>query len=460
MKRRMLLLLLMLCLLPGCAKQDAEPTPSPSAAPTATPAVEEEPAPEAEEPPAEDVIPIDPMLYTFTDCRYPLLEHEDCTIEVVFARDSYGEANVLLYAQNHTANKLSVEVEDILLNGTVQGDDDVFFDVPANGTYRYRYLTDTVLACAMMGYDNLESMRAYVELRAGDENNGPFGCEAEFPDGVRVHNAYTAFRDMRADRQVLRSDDAVLIALLGCGDFFDGLLTGYLWIENRGTEEIPTRVSGISLNGVSVPILSIAQTLAPGAGCVMRFTVSERDADTAGVQSIGSLALQILSSEDENTAARSAEGGRWYPVALAQSGQAETAGADGRLLYDDGLLRLTLQKVERKKSATDSTVAGYYYVKVENLRSEGVSLRILDPRIGEEPYVNAKYGDSYLEKQNTKFGAESAGVMVLRADFTVTEAENGLPAFSCIFQVQSQGGDSIFYTIAERIVLTENEEEP
>ncbi len=458
MKLRMLLLLAA-CLLFGCVKQGTESTPQPSAASIETPAPTEMPTQEIEEPPAEDVIPIDPTLYTYEDCCYTLLEHEDCTIEVFFTRDSYGAAKVLLYARNHTNHRLSVGVDDILLNGIVQAGGNIIFEVPANGAYCYGFLSETELACALLGYENLESMTVTFELRDGNTAARPFTCTAEFSDGVRLHNAYTVFREMRADRQVLRDDEKVTIALLGCGDFFDGMLTGYVWVQNHGDEEIPTMVSGLSLNGVTVPIYSIAQTLAPGAGCVMRFSTSERNLDTAGVQSIGSLRLQILSSEEENSSARGADGGRWYPAALARSGRLQTA-EDGRLLYDDGLLRLSLQGMEIKYNATGTPTAVYYYVKAENLRSEGIRLSLQDVYVGDKPYVNAWSGTSHLSVENNRLGPESMGVMIICPTLSAEDMASGVPELSFRVQVQSQGGDSIFYTIDERIVLTEEQEEP
>ena len=375
MKRWMILLIVLLLI--GCAKDVAEsPDPAATPAPTAVPQL---PTPEPVVELPADPIPIDASLYSPDGCRYTLLETEEVRIEIVFSKElSYYRNLVLLEAENRTAQKLEVTVFDIILNGNVQTNCETYFDLSANAAEKRSLSTYLEVPCAMIGFENLRELSASVKIRHADGSTSDLlPCKSVFPEGIRLHYGYRDFCDMRADRQILFADEGITVALLGCGCFYQdsslGTLTGILWTENRTVRKIPVKVSSISLNDIAISPFSSVRYLDPGNACIISFSLYQSDLDLAGIHSIESMRLQILTSEEENSSVFGAEGGAWYSVALAMSGQSSNVSDDGEVLYDDGLLALGLNRTDIRHDAYSYDGVMYteirYVVSVENRHS-------------------------------------------------------------------------------------------
>lgn len=469
MRRRLLLLLAVLLLLSGCKPNAREtqgpantPTPITSQTPEETAfTTEPEPAP-APIPSEEDPIPIDEDLYSPKNGRYTLLETEDVLVEVAFAKGFESGEAMFCCAENRTDGEISVEATDFLINGNIQTDEffGISMTVPAGAKERKRFSDHTLMECELIGFDNLRELSASVKVEGvKDMDPTPIPCRAEFPDGVRPVIGYDSFMGMRADRQVLRADGDYVIALLGCGDFLiDSAgreLTGVLWIENRGDETVPVKLSSVSVNGYGFPISAQSLYLEPKTGTILTFSVYKDDIDLAGIKAIDSLRLQILTSEEENSGIYGLDGGTWYPAALAQSCTTAEAAKEGVLLYKDGLLSLTLTGIEtsdRSERYREIT----YVVTVENNRQEGVCLRMKEPLIDGDLYRNVSYdGGNFLYIRNDQIGPGSRGVVTVTLSLLPEYEPDRIPELSFLLQVLSQGKDVIFYTTTERIVLSD-----
>lgn len=404
----------------------------------------------------EDVIHIDPAEYSWRDGCYTLMDQENCLIEMVFSKSISSDNTFIAYiVQNRTDQDYTVTIEDVLLNKTVQTNDKYRISVPAaSQKMSHAYGLDNT--CLWIGYDNIRKLSAKVEIELQDWTVlDSVNCVIDFPEGIPLHFAYGPFRSMRADRQVLRSDESMTLALLGCGKFYaesEYQMTGYLWADNTGNMEIPISISNVSVNGMVVESLSDpSRVLQPGSSCIMEFHVSYSDLDIAEIQSIESVQLQILTSAEENSAGiRRLAGGIWYPLALAQSGQASKTDGEQQVIYDDGLLELSFDHVDVESWNDEMRLT--YYVMVSNRRAEGIYLKVVDPFVDGKPY-KAPGGWSYVSIRNNGFGPESKGMMELKIEIPKTE-EEAVPELSFLLQVCSQGGDSIFYTTSERIILT------
>lgn len=467
MKRWILPLLAAALLLSACgtqpaAPEESSPAPSPAVSSPAPPApVPEEPA----EP--EELIPIDPLLFEPESNCYTLLDNEELRFELLFTRSIADGGTMILYrAENRCEEELRVEVSDVLLNGSVRVGNEETITVPAGEKRQSAYHPALDQSCAWIGCENLRSYAASLRLTRGAEKSGePIPCSAVFPEGIRLSLSYERFREGRADRQVLKADGQVCIALLGCGrlcgDYGSDCLRGYLWIENRGEEPIPVALSGLAVNGVNLPFSARSrEALQPKTSCLLEFRAEAADFDLAEIRSLGSLSLQILSSPEKNSGgSMAAAGGTWYPVALAVSGQAEHSAAQGTVLYDDGLLQLSLVSAELRASGREDVVEAVYTLYAVNRRTDGVSLYFSEPLVKGEPYRSAVTDTAYIDKKNTRFGPQSEGYLVLSLDLPADGAGETAPGFSFLLQVRSQGGDSIFYAIPERIRINETEEE-
>ena len=463
MKRWTILLLAAALLLSACGSQAAPPAESgesqdlrPAEAESTAPQ-EAEPAEPEEEP--EEIIAIDPQLYSPENCRYTLLDREELRLDLIFTKDmSTGGPMILYMAENRCEEELRVDISQVLLNGSVRAGTEDTLTVPAKSVRQMTNPTGLLQSCTWIGYENLREFSASLCLtRSGEKRGESIPCSVSFPEGIRPCFRYESYREGRADRQVLRADEKVCIALLGCGRFFqDGSLDrmkGVLWIENRSEEEIPAALSGLEVNGVNLPVSARRrEALPPHSSCLLEFTVGSEDFDLAGIRSVESLRLQILSSAEEDSGGGlSAAGGAWYSVALAVSGTAENSAAEGTLLYDDGLLQLSLVSAEIKESIWPDVMNAEYTLYVVNRRTDGISLYFSDPMVDDQPYESAVMKSDYFDKTNVRFGPQSEGYTVLTLDLPAETAGDSAPVFSFRLQLRSQGGDSIFYTLPERV---------
>ena len=459
----LVLIWLLAALLTGCANTNGSNTEAvPTEAPMATeqPQAPESPVPEDESTP-EDPIPACAEQYAFENYRHPLLDNPDILVEVVFARALSSETVTGFLVQNRTDRPVSVTVSDIVLNGEIQVFDSPTFYLNAHQSEKRFFLSAMTTACAMVGFKNITELTASVGIREeGSLDTRTVPCSIAFPEGIVLRYAYEAFHDMRADRQVLHEDDTVTVALLGCGAFYAStgprdILNGILWIENHGSKEIPVHLSNVSVNGKTVYCIALgSDSLNPGESCLIEFSVYGSELDTAGITSVSSLALQLLTSEEENSGgAWTLEGGTWYPVALSESGMAEETTENGRIVYQDGLLEIGLNRIEFEPRNEYTEVR--YIVYVANHRTEGISLHVVDPLCDDLPYQSSLAGFEKIYPKNNQFGPESEGFMTLTLYLPKGITEETLPTLSLCLQVRSQGNDSIFYTTAERIILAE-----
>ena len=446
MKRWMILLIGFLLI--GCTK-DIPETPD-SAATSAPTTVPQLPTPEPVVELPTDPIPIDASLYSPDNCRYLLLETEEVRIELIFSKElSYYHNLVLMHAENRTAQQINVTVSDIILNGNVQTNCETDFNLSANTAEKRSLSSSLEVPCAMIGFENLRELSASVRIQyANGSTSDPAPCKAEFPDGILLHYGYRDCCDMRADRQILFADE---------DSSFENL-TGILWAENRTDRTIPVKVSSISLNGIAIFPYSSVRYLDPGNACIISFSVYQSDLDLIGVQSIESMRLQILTSEEENSAVIGAEGGAWYSVALAMSGQSSIDSDGGEVVYDDGLLALGLNRIDVHYDAYSYSGVMYteirYIVSVENRRAEGVRLKPTETMVDDEMYRDPYTKTTYVSLENNAFGPHSKGFMILTVRLPSDSVSDTIPSLSFLLQVQSQGGDIIFYTINDRIKLT------
>ena len=481
MKRTVVALLLLLLFLSGCGTKDALPqeataapetsaVPEVSAAPETSAVPEETAAPEEtavpdspeEEPPA-DPIAVEAEVYAPEGGRYCLLDSDELQLDIIFTKDPDSGAMVLLHAINRTENDIYLEFSDVILNGNVQVAGKVLFTVPAEGERYSSSFSNILMTCATIGYQNVKELSAKAGIQdalTGKTVTKP--CAVSIPEGIRLSYFYTSFCDMRADRQVLMENDQITVALLCCGLYYSDAsypqLCGVLWVENRGSESIPVGLSSVSINGVTVALYSQDKILEPGNSCLIDFNVYKSDFELTGIRSIESLSLQILTSQEENSAgARRIEGGAWYPVALAESGKSDSSPEEGELLYDDGLLELRFIRADVSLEYEEHLKAEYTLLAV-NRRTEGVSLYFCDPLLDGQPYINPFTESSYISCENDRFGPQSRGYMMVSVYLPEGADTSSVPELSLMLQVRSQGGDSIFYSVAGRIIMEENEE--
>lgn len=468
MKRR-LLLLLMAALLPiACGKTDPSPAPEPTASaeieateePTAP--VETE-APGEPEPAAEDPIPVEPWLYAPEESRYVLAETNDVRLSISFTRSFRDDVDIVLWEENRTALSITARITDITLNGTIRMADDEYLWMSANCDGGSSVKTSFKEVCELIGYENIHELSANVRFEDYPGHTAAIPVTISFPEGITPRFSYEAYLDMRADRQVIRQDDDVTIALLGCGRFVNhedyNSLKGILWIENHGSKTIPVVVSNVSVAGITVESHAGQRTLKPNESCLIDFYIRQEAIEAAGIRSIDALDLQIMTSEEENTGGHFLTGGSWYPVVLAQSGVSVEPDETGTVVYEDDLLTLRLVHTELKECqySSGSIAEVRYTLLVENRRMEGISLKINEPTVNGKPYLNA-YHDSdwnYVDISNNNLGPQSKGYMVALLRLKPEEVSDGTPTFSFLLNVLSQGKDTIFYTTAEPIVLAD-----
>ena len=464
-KHRMILLLAAALLLIGCGNDpQTPPDASETSAPTSAPAIEAvnrtDTTVSALD--AENRIPVEPWLYAPETGDHMLWETKDVQLSITFSRAPYNEVEILFCGRNQTDRELDVRITDVVLNGKIMTDVEAHFSIPKNGTECKSAGTPFKTVCKLVGFENIRELSATVSVKGYPAAAGPMTCSVRFPEGIRLCYLYDTYLDMRADRQLLRADDDVTIALLGCGCFLNDScvrkLSGVLWIENRGSEPIPVTVSNVSVGGMVVEQFCTIQTLKPNASCLLEFSVQEETLNASGIRSIDSLSLQIMTSDAENTGGHFRTGGAWYPVLLTYSGVAAEPGEEGTVVYEDDLLRMSfIQTKVRYYEWKPDIVDVEYLFLVENRRTEGISVNAKEPTVDGKPYVNARndYNDTHVRVTNGNLGPQSRGYTVFSLTLPAADVKDRVPTFSFLLQVLSQGKDTVFYTAAEPIVLTD-----
>ena len=84
----------------------------------------------------------------------------------------------------------------------------------------------------------------------------------------------------------------------------------------------------------------------------------------------------------------------------------------------------------------------------------GIRLKPTEAMIDDEPYRDPYSKTTYISLENNTFGPQSKGFMVMTIRLPADSVSDIAPALSFLLQVQSQGGDTIFYTTNDRITLT------
>ena len=221
------------------------------------------------------------------------------------------------------------------------------------------------------------------------------------------------YMDALALTQNLMSDETLVIDLIGLGDF-GGLSTslmGILHITNNSSEDQIIAMSACAVNNICFEENDADICVKAGTDYYYNFYVSKYDITNAGIDSISSIGLLLLTDESENTAIQGEHirGGRLYNVELYKKGNGGTPTINGNVIYDDNGIKAYV--VGGEAQTHDGFPTDFYcYVMVENNTEENISVGYSDTKLNG---VSCQKGGNSLRRADWSYsnGSNVGGII-------------------------------------------------
>lgn len=188
-----------------------------------------------------------------------------------------------------------------------------------------------------------------------------------------------------AKEQVLVEDKEKKITLLGLGgDGSYSTIEGVLKIENYSTENLCFCVSGVSLDGITIPAVSSNVTVYPQTTVYSDFLVSDDMLEEMGITSAHGIELFIESMDSEWIAGFSEF--KRYKIDLEVSGEPAVFKEGNKVLFEENGIRIALLD-----TGENSTVGRSWIVSVVNESENDYQLDVSNISINGKEYKNSGY---------------------------------------------------------------------
>lgn len=284
----------------------------------------------------------------------PLYACEAFTLQLVTYHDFVSGRDVLAFDVIPLEEEsFSLSVSDILLNGKLRVQDDMLFYL--RGEEAVEDCSKISEALALAG----EKLSRLSFMLTGGCLSESVPLEVEIPEEFAAGLVCLPFMDAKAERQVLIDDENCMAELICCGlirGYNEAYLSGILYVENRSENSMPADINGMMINGSSFKPYADKNWIAPGEKAYVFFREYGKDIAEAGITSVSSVSIQLLTDREEMTQNTGfSSGGRWYPLTLSVSGlPEEEEEAEGEIVYEDEEVKVFLLG----KEASMSTIAG------------------------------------------------------------------------------------------------------
>ena len=394
-----------------------------------------------------------------------LYESEKWTVTLNDALDPDDlNARLLLTVDNRCDYNLNVEITEIVINETYRSDEYEYCSSDPHDTNTDDlYGTNRWLSQFSEEIGDLKtiSLHLVIEKRNPDSyyvlETVEQDCTIVLPEGYQTEMVFEPIHSMKADRQLLYEDEDKQIELCSMGKSPDDIdlyaITGIVRVWNKTDHSIPAQMAGIRVNGFYIdPYIYGGGTLAAGSERYMMFLCQEEDLELAGIQSINSVELLLLTSEEENTGAYNDAGGSWYSVALTQTGEIAEDDSEDVLVYEDEYVSVFFRDAWLEWHNVDYTDPyGYYHwiLVVNNKSSENLEFTLQDLLLDGIPEDDVEWGDG-LWPHNTDIGAGSRAVVHLQMR---TSVKGYVPELSFRVQNRTLGGGSLLNYAQEPVVI-------
>lgn len=317
-----------------------------------------------------------------------LLEKDGVT--VILRKSTSPGMKGISYAlelKNDTQEDLSLYVEDLVYNGTVQSSRSCTVHAPGNSW------KDTAFSFGPEAGEALQTPLKSISFRL--QLNPSSGFYTLWEQDVEVtlseETAITPywvtptvieapFREFLArEDQLLLEQDGVRFTLLCMGeDDNPDYLTWLISAENTAQAPRTVKIGGVILNGIFLKS-EHTSVLQPGQICYFTKTVSSEELDHHSIQAVSSAALLLGAAQDSSSYATT-----YCPIAAVSAAEEVAAAPEGSVLWEAQQVRVCLQQIT--EDAYGDTL---WQLVIENTGDENRVIRIrealLDAGDGAEP---------------------------------------------------------------------------
>ena len=382
--------------------------------------------------------------------------YEDCGVKVsVMAVESSADAKTsyVLRMDNQNDEEFKLSLTDWIINDTFR-----------IGTEEYLYAEPHCIECNEMTqlseliyYEDIQaitSIQCHLEIRnEAYEIVAETDIAHELSQPLVSGEVYDVIKGAKAGEQVLVDDENVQVILKGWGkNPSSNYVQGIVYFENKGENQIPVMIDGISINGIFLDIFDHVNFLKKGDSCYSSFDLLESEIEDEGIESITDVQLLVMTDESQNTGNASYGGGEWYPVKLDEKGEMEA-------VFETGEPMEILEDVEISYVGYEFTEwsngGGNYRWKlaVINNSDENIKIAVTDcfiDGISEEEW-NVSEKDRSFFLSDTDVGAHSN--RYIYANISCYDEVEVISDIKFKFQIRSMAGGGVICSGKEQFTL-------
>ena len=390
---------------------------------------------------------------------FPLMDESGVSIRLYDVRQfDNGARKVFFRITNTREESVRVTMQDFCLNGTIYMENTGSKEVKAGQSVDYEALFLSY-AFTEAGRDGavLSEFRMKLKVVAGQRGRETVLfddiCAAQYPEGYTPQMVCEPAFSALAKEQILLEDDDVRVTLeaLGCyaGSDPSWPLQGIVKVENLSNSTIPVYLQNCRLNGYTIKAEGGAGgRLSGGSTLYIAFKCSKRNLSSSRITAISDVALQIMTSESENTATtQSHAGGTWYPVVLSEYGIQEGAPEEGELLYEDEYVRIGLLGQSAEYSKYSSQTQFQWELSFVNKKDMDLEIRFSDF------YIDGVKEDTSLLYAYVMEAVVGAGARTNHRMLHFVDGDQPLPEVSFRVRVQAAGSGALYNYSEKRVTI-------
>ncbi|MBE7036166.1 MAG: hypothetical protein E7403_02600 [Ruminococcaceae bacterium] len=284
--------------------------------------------------------------------RVKLFEQDGIAVYMRKGLSLYDDPSYTFEVENDTDGNIQVNVENIVINNTVQTSATSYFNLAPNETIVHDYGLDfqtefglgavteiTELQCelTLADTDHLRTIARGYPVKIHISGEAALGDVTSQYQKIELYGPYLG---ALAEEQVLLENEEVRVTLLQFGEH-ENYTEGYLRIDNLSARPMYPSIVGINVSGISLNGKR-AVLLYPGHSTYMPFDIYSMDSNYR-LKAITDLTL-VIGCSKSNEFLSSPDVVYELPVTLTEKGTIteEVANASGQLIFDKNDVQIFL----------------------------------------------------------------------------------------------------------------------
>lgn len=368
--------------------------------------------------------------------------------------NNYNDCYFLI-CQNNNDAQYTLKTNQWVVNDNinVSGSSYISLDPMASTADPCRELTKTLY---MLDVYEVSSIKfSLVIMDENYENIEDIEINTAFDKPIVPSVFYETFMDAKAGEQILIDDDNVRATLLGWGKEPGGnYVRGMIFFENKSSEQIPVKISGVSINGIFIENFDHVNFLEPGQSCYSLCSMFVSDVEDEGIESITDIRMLLLTDESQNTGMVNYSGGIWYPVLLEEKGTAADTFAAGEVLEAADMIEISM--LSQEVVAYEFQDGGIYKNKIAIINNSDENIEV----VLEDVFIDGIPEDTWLKEnpdnsffmENDEVGAHSKRYASINV--ASYKGEILIPEITFKIHIRSMAGGAVIHTGEKVITLS------